>query len=122
MVKKTASTPDAAEQPPLLPGEDTSPEQAALAAVEHTNDVVEYTLRCVMALAPQLKAAIVRAAEAQVREVFGGDEVWVGRRPDLQNRNAAIRRDYLAGERVALLARRYDLTQRHVLRIIKGHG
>lgn len=95
-------------------------EQQALASVEHTDDVVEYTLRCIMALAPRLNAAVVRAAEAQVREVFGGDEVWVGRRPDLQNRNASIRRDYLAGERVALLARRYQLTQRHVLRIIKG--
>ncbi len=119
---KPAAQPTPQQLQGLLPDDATTADQQALATVEHSDDVVEYTLRCVMALAPRLNAAVLRAAEAQVREVFGGDEVWVGRRPDLLSRNDAIRRDYLAGERVALLSRRYQLTQRHVLRIIKGQG
>jgi len=35
------------------------------------------------------------------------------------NRNSRIFRDYLAGKRVKLLSRRYDLSERQVLSIIK---
>ncbi|CAN7408919.1 hypothetical protein LJR074_002590 [Acidovorax sp. LjRoot74] len=121
MVKPAApaTTPATPQLDGLLLADGPTADQQALAAVQHSDDVVEYTLRCVIALAPKLNAAVLRAAEAQVREVFGGDEVWVGRRPDLLSRNDAIRRDYLAGERVALLSRRYQLTQRRILQILK---
>jgi Mor family transcriptional regulator len=98
------------------------PNLEALQSVEHTDDVVEYTLRCVLALAPTLSEAVVRAADEHVRELFGGDEVWVGKRKDLATRNASIMRDYLAGERVGLLSRRYGISERHVIRVVKGVG
>ncbi len=91
----------------------------ALDKIEHTDDVVEYTLRCVLALAPTLSEAVTRAAEAHVRQMFGGDEVWVSKRRDIATRNSNILRDYLTGERISLLSRRYGLSERHVLRVIK---
>ena len=36
------------------------------------------------------------------------------------SRNSRVFRDYLAGERVKLLSRRYELSERQVLRIIKS--
>lgn len=87
--------------------------------VEHTDDVVEFTLRCVLALAPSLSRAIVDAAEQHVRQVFGGDEVWVSKRRNLACRNAEIMREYLAGERISYLSRKYRITERRVMQIIK---
>lgn len=99
---------------------DTS--QASLDQVEHTDDVVEFTLRCVMALAPSLSAAVVASAEQHVRSVFGGDEVWVSKRRDLARRNESIMREYLAGERIAYLSRKHHISERHVIRIVKATG
>lgn len=92
----------------------------ALASVEPVEDVVEYTLRCVQALAPSLSKTIADAAESHVRAMFGGDEVWIGKRRDHSDRNRAIVRDYIAGERLALLSRRYGLSERRILQIIKA--
>lgn len=115
MVSKTRQP-----KPDLLTAADPAPDcAAALAQVAHTDDVVEYTLRCVLALAPGLSEAVARQAGERVRSVFGGDEVWVSKRPDLTRRNAAIVRDYLAGERLGLLSRRYELSERRILQIIK---
>lgn len=90
--------------------------------VEHADDVVEYTLRCVMALAPSLSEAIVAAVEQQVRDSFGGVRVYVGRRgsESASSRNEAIRRDHAAGERIGLLERRYGLGRTQLWRIING--
>ena len=95
------------------------PNLNALQSVEHTDNVVEYTLRCVLALSPNLSQAVAQAAEAHVRQMFGGDEVWVSKRRDIASRNSNILRDYLTGERISLLSRRYGLSERHVLRVIK---
>lgn len=96
----------------------------ALADVEHTDDVVEYTLRCVLALAPSLSEAVARTAEAHVREMFGGEEIWLSRKEfrlqDRIRRDEAIMRDYRAGERIGLLSRRYQLSERRILQIIKA--
>ncbi|MCX8016440.1 MAG: hypothetical protein N2690_00860 [Rhodocyclaceae bacterium] len=93
---------------------------AALASVEHTDDIVEYTLRVVMAMAPSVSAAMMAAADRHVRELFGGSQVYVPRRAGEGRalRNEAIRRDYRAGERIGLLARRYGLSQAQVWRIV----
>lgn len=96
--------------------------QPGLDHVEHTDDVVEFTLRCVLALAPSLSQAIVAAAEQHVRHVFGGDEVWVSKRRDLVRRNSEIMREYLAGERISYLSRKHEISERHVMRIIKTGG
>ena len=59
--------------------------------------------------------------EAQVRADWGGDRVFIARKSaqDHSQRNSRIMRDYLAGERLSLLERRYLLTQRRILQIIK---
>lgn len=109
-----ADTGKTAKQPPDL--------SAALAAVEHTDDVVEYTLRVVFALAPQFESAVREAAERHVREMFGGSQVYVPRRAGdgRASRNDAIRRDYRNGERIGLLARRYGLSPAQIWRIVNG--
>lgn len=114
-----------AQTPPHPQPELITPPAPALAHVPHTDDVVEYTLRCVLALAPGLTAAIqahIRTHTNQhVREVFGGDRVYIARLPGkgLSVRNAQIRRDYKAGERIPLLERRYALSATRLWQIIK---
>jgi hypothetical protein len=99
-----------------------------LRAVQPCDDLLEYTMRCVLALAPQLEAEVLVAAERQVRDLFGGDRIYVGRRAGQglnpreaarrDVRNAAIRRDFQAGERIALLTRRYGISTTQVWRIV----
>lgn len=91
-----------------------------LAKVHTSDDIVEYTLRCVLALAPDLSEAIRKSASQQVREMFGGERVYVSRRPGEGRfaRNAQIRRDYKAGERIPLLERRYGLSPARIWQII----
>jgi Mor family transcriptional regulator len=92
-----------------------------LQKVEHTDDVVEYTIRCVLAMAPALSAAMHRhieeAAGAQVKLVFGGERHYITSR-DNSRRDAQIRSDYQAGERIPLLERRYRLKKSRLLEII----
>jgi Mor family transcriptional regulator len=92
----------------------------ALKQVQHTDDVVEYTLRCVLALAPGLSQALIEHADRQVREIWSGDRPYIAKRPGegKSSRNASIKRDHQAGERLKLLARRYQLTERRILQIV----
>lgn len=113
MVTKAASEPKT-----------TAPAQPMLASVPHSDDIVEYTLRCVLAMAPQLTEAIRQGIQSnvdrQVREVFGGERAYISRRPGEGRfvRNAQIRRDYKAGERIPLLMRRYGLSAARLWQII----
>lgn len=110
-------TPNPAIKPAIKPAPTD-----ALASIAHSDDVIEYTLACVLAMAPQLSAAIVQQASAQVREVFGGDRVYISRRAGegTSARNAQIKRDYLAGEHIPLLERRYGLKRSRLWEIIKS--
>lgn len=92
-----------------------------LAEVPVTDDIVQYTLACVMALAPRTSAALQAAVDCQVRDAFGGDEVWIadGAAQLRKERDNKIKRDYLAGERIELLERRYKLGRRRIFQIIK---
>lgn len=93
-----------------------------LAGVAVCDDVVEYTLRCVLAMAPRLSEAVMRQAEAQVRATFGGSRVYVGRRQGdgTASRNEAIRRDFALGEQMGLLERRYNMSRTQLWRIVNG--
>lgn len=70
----------------------------------------------------ELTPELVKSVEASIRADWGGDRVFIAKRrgEGHSNRNSRIFRDYLAGERVKLLSRRYDLSERQVLRIIKS--
>ncbi len=70
----------------------------------------------------ELTPELVKGVEADIRADWGGDRVFIAKRrgEGHSNRNSRIFRDYLAGERVKLLSRRYELSERQVLRIIKA--
>lgn len=70
----------------------------------------------------ELTPELVKGVEAGIRAAWGGDRVFIAKRrgEGHSNRNSRIFRDYLAGERVKLLSRRYELSERQVLRIIKA--
>jgi Mor family transcriptional regulator len=91
-----------------------------LATVPVSDDIVDYMMRCVLALAPDLSDAIRKSAEKQVYELFGGNRVWVSKTKGNGKfaRNAQIRRDYRSGERVTFLERRYGLSQARIWQII----
>ena len=90
--------------------------------VEHTDDVVEYQLRCVLALAPHLSEAVAMAAAAHTRAMFGGSRAYIAMRAGQGTaaRNDAIRRDYRNGERMELLERRYGIGRVQLWRIVNG--
>ena len=70
----------------------------------------------------ELTPELVKTVEKQIRADWGGDRVYILKRraEGHANRNSRIQRDYLNGERVKLLSRRYDLAERQVHRIIKA--
>lgn len=88
--------------------------------VEHSDDVVEYALRCIAAIKPDLEAGVLDAAEQHVREQFGGERVYVGKRrgQGMVERNAEIRRLHQRGERVQFIARKFGLTRQRVTQIL----
>jgi Mor family transcriptional regulator len=59
------------------------------------------------------------AARSAIARVWKGSRWYVTGQNDTSARNAAIVRDYMRGERLALLERRYGLTQRRLLQIVK---
>jgi len=61
---------------------------------------------------------VLEEAEKAIRIQFGGDRYYIQSGRAL--RDAAIRREYRAGERVPYLARRYGLSRRRISTIING--
>jgi hypothetical protein len=99
----------------------------ALAAVPVTEDVIEYTIRCALALSPpdmraELRAYIALHTSQQARRIFGGDRMYISRRSreGTSQRNAQIKRDYLAGDLIPLLMSRYGLCSRQIWYIVKS--
>ena len=87
-----------------------------------SDDFVDDVLALLASLLPGVTPEHCAAAGAAVRERWGGDRPYIARRAGegRSGRNEAIRRDYLRGERLALLERRYGVSQRHLIRIVKG--
>jgi len=91
----------------------------------HNDIVLDILGRVQEALAEakgELTPEMVKGVEAGIRADWGGDRVFIAKRrgEGHGNRNSRIFRDYLAGERVKLLSRRYELSERQVHRIIKS--
>lgn len=59
-----------------------------------------------------------------VAKDYNGERPYIGKGRDaereMSSRNRSIIRDWKAGERVALLSRRYGISRQHVWRVIKG--
>lgn len=63
--------------------------------------------------------------ERELRKDYGGERVYVSKTGDQEHaevsrRNAAIRADWLRGERMELLVRRYRITSRRIYKIVNG--
>ena len=86
------------------------------------DDFVCDVLRLVRQLIPKITDELAAQADAALRERWGGDRPYIARRlgQGRSERNERIRRDYLAGERFELLERRYGITSRRILQIIKA--
>lgn len=96
------------------------PNAELLQRVEYTDDPVEFTLRCVAALAPGVTDTVARAAEEHVRHFFG--ESAESRARVFEARNEQIRRLHQHGERPGFIARRYGLSRSQVHRILGSAG
>ncbi len=86
------------------------------------NDIIDDILRRIIALTPGFTAAMAAQVDKQVREQWGGDRPYISLRRGggASSRNAAIKRDYLAGEHIPLLERRYKLGKSRLWEIIKS--
>ena len=84
-------------------------------------DVLARATRAAEQNAGVLTAAMADKIERDVRSDWGGDQVYIPKASGegYSQRNGQIRRDYLNGERLALLERRYKLSSRRLLQIIK---
>lgn len=86
------------------------------------NDIIDDILRRVVAMAPGFSAALAAQVDKEARQQWGGDRPYISirRGAGKSSRNAAIKRDYLAGERIPLLERRYQLSGPRIWQIINS--
>lgn len=99
----------------------TKPDASATPYVGNENDLVDDILMRVIAMAPGFTAALAAQVAAETRDRWGGDRVYIQRKGGtLSERNAAIKRDHAAGERIPLLERRYSLSKARLWEIIKS--
>lgn len=88
------------------------------------DDIIDDVLRRVIEMAPGFSAALAAQIARDTRHEWAGDQArvfYVARREDelRSHRNERIMQDYQQGERLALLERRYGLSKRRILQIIK---
>ena len=86
------------------------------------NDIIGDILQRVIALFPSLSSEVAAQIDKEARQQWGGDRPYIGIRSGAghSSRNAAIKRDYQAGERIPLLERRYGLGKSRIWEIIKS--
>lgn len=97
----------------------TTPNSAA-AAPDFLTDVINRLAAAIAATQADTdeRLAALERVEQGLRLDYGHDRVSI--RLGNEARNAAIIRDYLNGEHFALLQRRYSLSKRAIIYIIKG--
>ena len=99
----------------------TKPDDTATTYVGNENDLVDDILMRVIAMAPGFSAAIAAQVANETRDRWGGDRVYIQRKGGtLSTRNANIKRDHQAGERIPFLERRYGLSKARLWAIIKS--
>ena len=71
--------------------------------------------------AETLTESISRDFEQAIRNYYGGDRLYIAKNEgDASERNEAICRDWLNGERIPLIARRYGISRSWVWKIVKN--
>lgn len=95
-------------------------------ASEFLSDVSERLILAMRALGISDQVAGMVAAEWQAGVVrdWGGERPYIGKggQRAMSRRDAAIWRDWRAGERAPALARRYGISARRVLQIVAAQG
>ena len=91
------------------------------------DDIIDDVLRRVIEMAPGFSAALVAQIAQATRHEWAGEKIrifYIARHDDgvRSLRNEAILRDHQKGERLGLLERRYKLSKRHILRVLKQGG
>jgi Mor family transcriptional regulator len=86
------------------------------------NDLIDDVLRRVIEMAPAFSAALAKEISQQVRQDWAGDLLYIAKNNTSMRgqRDLKIRRDWQMGERLALLERRYGLSERRLRQIIFG--
>ena len=86
------------------------------------NDIIDDILARVIALSPAFEAHLAHQVSQEAREQWGGDRPYVARKvgQGYSARNESIKRDYLAGEHMHLLERRYGIKRSRLWEIIKS--
>lgn len=89
------------------------------------DDIVDDVLRRIVEAQPTFPMQLAMKIAQQVRHDWAGDTsriCYIAKATDAMRsqRNDAIIRDHLAGERIGLLSRRYGLSERRVQQIIKS--
>lgn len=108
MVKKAA--------PPAASTTPTPVEAAAaLAAIQRSDDPLDYTLRCVQAIVPEFGPHL-----PIVKSYLEQQLALTKYQQDLRDRNQRIRRDHQQGASYPLLERRYGLSYEQLWRIVNG--
>ena len=85
---------------------------------------IAYEQCLALGISEQTAQLVGSAIPRQVGSEYNGERPYIGKGADafreMSARNRAIIRDWKAGERVALLSRRYGISARHVRRVIAG--
>ncbi len=89
------------------------------------DDIVDDVLRRIIEAQPSFPSQLAIKIAQQVRHDWSGEYsriCYIAKATDAMRsqRNDAIIRDYLAGERIGLLSRRYGLSERRIKQIIKS--
>ena len=82
-------------------------------------DLIDRIFSEVLSIAPERRAEFEQLAR-RVRSDWAGAQAYFGVASARRERDNNLRADYRAGERIALLAKRYAITERRVLQIIKA--
>lgn len=93
------------------------------------DDFVNDLLQRIVPAHAKLAGSIREQIEADIRRDYGGDRPYIGKtgedvRAEIAARDARILRQYQAGERVPLLARRHGMSKGRIYQIIAAanHG
>ena len=85
---------------------------------------IAYEQCLALGISEQTAQLVGNAIPKQIGRDYNGERPYIGKGADavreMSARNRAIIRDWKAGERVALLARRYGISARRVRQVIAG--
>lgn len=89
--------------------------------VPREGDIIDDILRRVLEMAPNFSAAVANEISKQTRHDWNGDRPYIsidGGQEHKTKRDLQIIKDWQQGERIPLLVRRYQISERRVRQIL----